>query len=729
MILNGRFEIIGSLGTGSMGTVYRSRDTMLGREVALKTIRAESNIDEQVRERFYQEARACARLHHPNIITVFDLGESDGMMYIAMELLQGEDLRRIIERQQPFPLEKQIALMIEVCTALDHAHGNGVVHRDIKPSNIFVVSGEHAKVLDFGIARLTSSTLTSEGKVLGTPNYMAPEQILSRTCDGRSDLFAAAMVFFEFVTGVHPFQSLFIPNRIANGSPDLLCQVKADLPASLEAVLARALENKPGFRYQTGRAFAADLEKVLAEVQGAVTAPREGFVPQTGLEGPNSRPVKITTAGADTRLCEFVQLMREFESASESESASVARRAFEEMKKLQAVDDRFTAAVGDCGQRLLEMKADPTDPPPPAVQPEKVLPVVADPEATVAVDVPATFMRPDRMEATQIVDWKGGQAARAPALTPPPPPPPPAQPAKLPPARSKPAAPAAQARGIRSGWIIGVVLVLLGATGGVAFFVISSRKIAVLSGVGTAGVIAAESQIREAPLPNAKSVYTLRKGDSVNVLKSPANARPTWLQVQLATGDNVSRPGYVRASDLGNWSTLALWLNFPPDDAATNAQRAEYVAALEEALARTPDSPDAARVNLRIAEESVVLARADRDAGQSGGEWLDRADRALRVIRSVPDLRIAADELRLNVRTLRRPLRQTHPDEPAAAPRVNPYDREPDFLLAEADWQAARYTAAEKRLKHILKRSPHFEKAVSLLEKVRKARAIDPGVF
>jgi hypothetical protein len=153
------------------------------------------------------------------------------------------------------------------------------------------------------------------------------------------------------------------------------------------------------------------------------------------------------------------------------------------------------------------------------------------------------------------------------------------------------------------------------------------------------------------------------------------------------------------------------------------------VAALEQALARTPDSPDAARVNLRIAEESVVLARADRDAGQSGGEWLDRADRALRVIRNVPDLRIAADELRLNVRTLRRPLRQTHPDEPAAAPRVDPYDPEPDFRLAEADWQAARYTAAEKRLKHILKLSPHFEKAASLLEKVRKARAIDPGVF
>src|SRR5436189_3978576 len=122
MILNGRFEILGSLGTGSMGTVYRARDTMLGREIALKTIRGESSIDPQVRERFYQEARACARLHHPNIITVFDLGESDGMMYIAMELLQGEDLRRIIESRQPFPLEKQIALMIEVCAALDHAH-------------------------------------------------------------------------------------------------------------------------------------------------------------------------------------------------------------------------------------------------------------------------------------------------------------------------------------------------------------------------------------------------------------------------------------------------------------------------------------------------------------------------------------------------------------------------------------------------------------------------------
>ena len=138
MALIGRYEILGTLGSGSMGTVYRARDTMLGREIALKTIRTESSVDPELRERFYQEARACARLQHPNIVTVFDLGEADGMTYIAMELLQGEDLGRIVESRRPFPLEKQIARMIEICAALDHAHSHGVIHRDVKPSNIFI---------------------------------------------------------------------------------------------------------------------------------------------------------------------------------------------------------------------------------------------------------------------------------------------------------------------------------------------------------------------------------------------------------------------------------------------------------------------------------------------------------------------------------------------------------------------------------------------------------------
>src|SRR5262249_24965378 len=155
--------------------------------------------DPELRERFYQEARTCAGLQHQNIVTVFDLGESDSLVYIAMELLHGEDLQRLIERRHPYTVETKLALMIEICAALDHAHRHGVIHRDIKPSNIFIQRDDHAKVLDFGIARLPNSVLTSRGKVLGTPNYMAPEQLLVKASDGRSDVFSAAIVFFEFL--------------------------------------------------------------------------------------------------------------------------------------------------------------------------------------------------------------------------------------------------------------------------------------------------------------------------------------------------------------------------------------------------------------------------------------------------------------------------------------------------------------------------------------------------
>src|SRR5581483_8137491 len=266
MALIGRYEILGTLGSGSMGAVYRARDPMLGREIALKTI-CQDGVDADVRARFYQEARTGALLQHPNIVTVFDLGEAGGMTYIAMELLRGEDLQHVVETKQPFPLETKLAFMIDICRALHYAHRRGVVHRDIKPSNIFIVGGASAKVLDFGVARLPSSTLTQTGAVLGTPNYMAPEQISSSSCDGRTDLFALAIVFFEFLTGIHPFRSLFIPSRIVSGRPESLRYVAPRLPLSLDAVLARALQKEPDSRYQTGGEFAEDLERVLAEVR------------------------------------------------------------------------------------------------------------------------------------------------------------------------------------------------------------------------------------------------------------------------------------------------------------------------------------------------------------------------------------------------------------------------------------------------------------------------------
>jgi serine/threonine-protein kinase len=433
----GKYEILGTLGTGSMGTVYRARDTILDREIALKTIRAGPSVDPELRERFYREARTCARLQHPNIVTVYDLGEAEGMAYIAMELLEGEDLRRIIETRRSFPLETRLELMIQICAALGHAHRNDVIHRDVKPSNVFILKENRAKVLDFGIARLPSSKLTLIGKVLGTPNYMAPEQILGQGCDGRSDLFAAAVVFFEFITGVHPFHGLFIPRRIASGPPDSLREVDPELPRSLEIVLSRAMEKEPELRYQTGEQFGKDLKKALAELRGpqALSATDPSLRPFAAPEARNpaangAAEVQPAADNAEKRLSEFLRLLHDFDSAAERKAVHAAYTAFAEMKKLAAADERFAGTIAEYEKRLGNMGPVPGAPPesgqaqdsptalpdfaaraqtspsrpsitiPPAVTtpgPHFTTPppltAVPDPEATEVMSVPTSFYR------------------------------------------------------------------------------------------------------------------------------------------------------------------------------------------------------------------------------------------------------------------------------------------------------------------------------------------------
>jgi serine/threonine protein kinase len=265
--LIGRYEILAQLGTGSMGTVYRARDTVLQREVALKTIQTGPHVDPELRERFHREALACAQLDHPNIVTVYDLGAAGKTTYIAMELLVGSDFRTIIDKKMSFPLDVKLSAMVQICEALGYAHGRGIVHRDVKPSNLFLLADSRAKVLDFGIARLPSSSLTVVGKILGTPNYMAPEQMMGTSTDGRADLFSAAMTFFELLVYAHPFRSSSIPRRIVEGDPDSLFDHDTSMPSILETVIGRGLEKNPARRYATGEEFAADLRTVLDAVR------------------------------------------------------------------------------------------------------------------------------------------------------------------------------------------------------------------------------------------------------------------------------------------------------------------------------------------------------------------------------------------------------------------------------------------------------------------------------
>ncbi|HMD47491.1 MAG TPA: serine/threonine-protein kinase, partial [Bryobacteraceae bacterium] len=264
----GKYQIEEQLGIGSMGVVYRARDTILDREVALKTIRAGPSVEPEVKERFYREARACARLQHAHIVTVYDLGEIDDNAYISMELLTGEDLRRTIESRRSLPLAVKISVIAQVADALGHAHRNDVIHRDIKPSNIFILSNNTAKVLDFGVARLPSSKLTLLGRVLGTPNYMAPEQIQGNLCDARSDLFSLALVFYELLTGSHPFRSDYIPRSIVTEPPAPLRRTDPSLPVALEEFFDKALRKKPNERFQHAEEFSAALRSILDGMEG-----------------------------------------------------------------------------------------------------------------------------------------------------------------------------------------------------------------------------------------------------------------------------------------------------------------------------------------------------------------------------------------------------------------------------------------------------------------------------
>src|SRR5258708_2517442 len=281
----GKYEILDQIGVGSMGTVYRASDTMLDREVALKTIRTGPEVDPEIRERFYREARACARLVHPNIITVYDLGEVDKTAFIAMELLAGSDFRQVIAEKRRMSRGAKIELALQFLNALSHAHAHGIVHRDIKPSTLFLRGNGTVKVLDFGIARLPSSRLTVAGSILGTPNYMAPEQILPRPSDARADLFSAAVVLFELLVYVHPFQSPLIPRRIIEGEPDSLFDHDSSMPVVLERVVARALAKDPAQRYASAEEFSGDLKAVLDAVR------MESSPTLSRVELPSDRPI------------------------------------------------------------------------------------------------------------------------------------------------------------------------------------------------------------------------------------------------------------------------------------------------------------------------------------------------------------------------------------------------------------------------------------------------------
>ncbi|WP_234413858.1 protein kinase domain-containing protein [Ideonella sp. A 288] len=277
----GRYQILERLGRGGMATVFKAHDPGIGRDVAIKFLHASLCEDEGCRVRFLREAGAAGRLSHANIAIVHDVGEIDGRPYMAMELLTGESLAEELEEKKTLPVREVVTIGIQLARALDYAHGKGIVHRDIKPANIMRMADSRTiKVTDFGIAHIDDPTddqtdRTRVGDILGTPQYMSPEQARGDKIDGRSDLFSVGIVLYQMITGVRPFRGdslIAVATKIANEDPPPIDKQRTDVPAALRRAVDRCLAKQQANRFQTGAELAEALVKVLNEIDEAATA-------------------------------------------------------------------------------------------------------------------------------------------------------------------------------------------------------------------------------------------------------------------------------------------------------------------------------------------------------------------------------------------------------------------------------------------------------------------------
>lgn len=318
----GKYRIEAVLGHGAMGVVYRAHDPMLERTVALKTIRTDLlGDDEHWRERFRREARAAARCVHANIVTVFDYGEDDGTPYIVMEYVEGRELRQHLGEGRRFELAAAVVVLRQVLRALEVAHAFGIVHRDIKPANIILLADGSVKVTDFGIARVSGGALTQAGAMVGTPNYMAPEQFRGGALDARADLYACGVILFELLAGRRPFPGptpTELMHQICNDPPPLLRSFDPQLPLAFELLLRRALGREPEMRFQSAAEFLQALEVALVSPDDQATT----VLPQTVFVAPPAVPVsEADLQEAEASLVSYIGPMAKLVTRRTAQSA------------------------------------------------------------------------------------------------------------------------------------------------------------------------------------------------------------------------------------------------------------------------------------------------------------------------------------------------------------------------------------------------------------------------
>ncbi|HXA56946.1 MAG TPA: protein kinase [Candidatus Acidoferrum sp.] len=361
----GKYEIVAELGQGAMGVVYKARDPLIGRMVALKTITSGLSGKPELLERFYQEARSAGALQHPNIVTIFELGKEGDTPYIAMEFLEGDSLEKIVARQDQLPLSKKIGFMSQICSALDYAHKHGVIHRDIKPGNIMLTKDGTVKVVDFGIARLVDTSKTQTGLMIGTPAYMSPQLLRGERADAQADIWALGVMLYEMIAYQRPFQGdnpAALMWAIISQTPKPLSSVAPGCPAELEEVVNKMLEKEASLRLQTMEDVLLELDPLYKRLQkdrlGELVAQSQQLIQNQELQRAQSLlrealHLDSSNAEAKTLLDRVGMEIRRMQAQA---------RAKEQLAKAQALLDagRLEEARGEAEAALrLDSKYEP----------------------------------------------------------------------------------------------------------------------------------------------------------------------------------------------------------------------------------------------------------------------------------------------------------------------------------------------------------------------------------